>query len=235
MADPDTWTVLPHGPIEQLEPNLWRVQGTLPNMPLKRVMVVAALSTGTLVVYSPIALDDAEMTALDALGPVGFIVVPNGMHRLDAKKFASRYPKARMLGPAGARGKIAKVVEVAALSELPADPAVTLSEVAGTRDREAMMTVVSAARRSMVFADAIFNMPHLSGLKGFVLQHLTKSSGGPRVSRLAKLLLISDKRAFAAQLDQLASPDLVRVIVGHHEMITDRPADALRDIAATLR
>jgi hypothetical protein len=30
-------------------------------------------------------------------------------------------------------------------------------------------------------------------------------------------------------------PDLLRVIVGHHEMVTDRPVDALREIAATLR
>ncbi|HEV7554747.1 MAG TPA: hypothetical protein VGO00_04775 [Kofleriaceae bacterium] len=235
MADADTWTILPHGPIQQIEPNLWRVEGTLPHMALKRVMVIAALSTGALVLYSPIALDEAEMTALDALGPVGFIVVPNGMHRFDARRYASRYPNARALGPAGARDKIAKVVEVAELSALPSDPSVSLSEIAGTRGREAMMTVLSAGRRSIVVADAIFNMPHLSGAHGFVLRHVTGSSGGPRVSRFAKLILIKDKRAFAAQLDQLATPDLVRVIVGHHEMITDKPADTLRDIAATLR
>jgi hypothetical protein len=231
----DAWTVFPHSPIEQLEPNLWRVEGSLPSMPLKRVMAVAALSTGALVVYSPIALDDAEMTALDKLGPVSYIVVPNGMHRLDAKRYASRYPDARVLGPSGARAKIAKIVEAAELSTFPSDPAVSLAEIAGTRNSEAMMTVRSANRRSLVVADAIFNMPHLSGVKGFVIKHLMKSSGGPRVSRVAKLLLVKDKPAFAAQLDQLATPDLVRIVVGHHEMITNKPADTLRDIAATLR
>lgn len=33
------WRVLRHGPIEQLEPNLWSVTGTLPGMSLKRIVV----------------------------------------------------------------------------------------------------------------------------------------------------------------------------------------------------
>ena len=36
----DTWKVLPHHPIEKLEPNLWRVEGTVPKMPLRRVMTL---------------------------------------------------------------------------------------------------------------------------------------------------------------------------------------------------
>jgi hypothetical protein len=64
----DAWKVLPHGPIEQLEPNLWRVEGSLPNMPLKRVMAIARTTAGELVIYNPIALEAAEMAQLEALG-----------------------------------------------------------------------------------------------------------------------------------------------------------------------
>ena len=35
------WRVLSHGPIVKLAENLWWVQGTLPNMSLKRNMTVA--------------------------------------------------------------------------------------------------------------------------------------------------------------------------------------------------
>src|ERR1019366_8213859 len=174
-ASYETWTVLPHGPIEPLEDNLWRVEGSLPNMPLKRVMTVARLGSGDLVVHNPVALDAVEPSVVD-------------------------------------------------LTALPDDPNVSLSVVDGTKGLEAVMTVKAQDGVSAVFADAVFNMPHLQGVQGFVLRHVTGSSGGPRVSRVARLLLIKDKAAFAAHLERLATPDLRRMILAHHETITDDPA-----------
>jgi len=75
----------------------------------------------------------------------------------------------------------------------------------------------------------------VSGFSGFVFKHVTRSSGGPRVSRIARLFLVKDKAAFRAHLERLASTkDLRRVIVSHHETITEDPAGALRAVAATL-
>lgn len=235
-ASPRPWTVLPHGPLESLESNLWRVSGSLPGkIPLKRVMTVARRASGGLVVHNPIALDAAAMTQLDALGAVEIILVPNGQHRLDASSYAVRYPKARVLAPSGGRAKIAKLVTVHGTIEELVDPDIALAHVAGTRDAEAMMTVRSGDRTSLVFTDAVFNMPHLHGVPGWVLKHVTQSTGGPKVSRLAKLLLIKDPAAFAAQLDQLAAQPIARVIVSHHDTITDDPSGTLRRIAASLR
>ena len=45
------------------------------------------------------------MAQLDALCPVEHIVVPNGFHRLDAPRYKTRYPKARVYCPPGARKK----------------------------------------------------------------------------------------------------------------------------------
>jgi hypothetical protein len=234
-ASYQTWTVLPHGPIEQLEDNLWRVEGSLPNMPLKRVMTLARLASGELLVHNPIALEARAMAELDALGRVAFIVVPNGWHRLDLLSFRTRYPTARVLAPPGSRKKVAAVEpSVADLTALPADPNVSLGVVDGTNGLEAVMTVKAHGGVSLVFADAVFNMPHLPGFHGFVLRHITGSSGGPRVSRVARLLLIKDKAAFAAHLERLATSDLRRVIVAHHQTISDDPAGTVRQIAASV-
>jgi hypothetical protein len=232
----ETWTVLPHGPIEPLEDNLWRVEGSLPNMPLKRVMTVARLASGDLVVHNPVALDASEMAQLDALGRVMFLVIPNGWHRLDLHSFHARYPLACVLAPRGSRKKVATVEpNLDDLSALPADPNVSLGTVDGTNDLEAVMTIKSNGGVSLVFADAVFNMPHLSGVHGFVLRHITGSSGGPRVSRVARWFVIKNKRAFAAHLERLATPDLRRVIVAHHQIIAHDPAGTLRRIAASVR
>lgn len=235
-ASYDTWTVLPHGPIERLEDNLWRVEGTLPGMPLKRVMTLARLASGDLVVHNPIALDARAMTELDALGRVAFLVVPNGWHRLDLRAFHTRYPTARVLAPPGSRKKVA-VVEptVDDLAAFPPDPNVSLGVVDGTDGLEALMTVKANGGTTVVFGDAVFNMPHLTGAQGFVLRWITGSSGGPRVSRVARLFMIKNKAAFAAHLERLATPDLRRVIVAHHQTITGDPAGTLRQVAASMR
>lgn len=233
----DAWTVLPHGPIEQLEPNLWRVEGSLPNMPLKRVMAIARRGDGELVIYNPIALEAAELAQLEALGRPAWLVVPNGWHRLDSKAFATRYPDARVIAPAGALKKVASVVDtVRDLAEFPAaaERDVELAVMDGMRGMEAVMTVRSGPRVSVVVGDAVFNMPHLPGVQGWVLRRVTQSSGGPRISRVARWFMVKDKAAFRAHLERLATPDLVRVIVAHHEVIDDAPADVLRRVAATL-
>jgi hypothetical protein len=88
---------------------------------------------------------------------------------------------------------------------------------------------------SLVFNDAIFNMPHAAGFTGFVLRRVTASTGGPTVSRVLKWLVLADKAAFRAHLEELAKlPDLKRIIVSHHETITDDPAGTLARVAAAV-
>jgi hypothetical protein len=219
--------------LERLEDNLWRAEARVPKMPLHRVMTVAKLASGGLVVHSAIALPD--YAELDALGAVKFIVVPNGWHRMDAKVYVERYPQAKVLAPRGSKQKISKVVPVTGeLSDL-VDRDVSLTTVDGTKELEALMTVKSGERTTLVFTDAIFNMPHKTGFQGFVLKHVMGSSGGPRVSRIGKMFMVKDKPAFAAQLEQLAAQGVARIVVSHHEVISVDAAGALRDVAASLR
>ena len=64
----ETWTVLPHQPIEKLTDNLWRVNGRLPKGETQRQMVLARMGDGRVVVHNAIALDAAEMAELEAWG-----------------------------------------------------------------------------------------------------------------------------------------------------------------------
>jgi hypothetical protein len=54
-----TWTVLPHGKLEALEPNLLTVTGTvhMPLVDIPRRMTVVRLRDGQLIIYNAIALD----------------------------------------------------------------------------------------------------------------------------------------------------------------------------------
>src|SRR5262249_14085749 len=62
----DTWRVFPHRGLEKLEPNLWRVEGDLPGGNGTRVMTVARMRDGGLVIHSAIALEEPLMAELEA-------------------------------------------------------------------------------------------------------------------------------------------------------------------------
>jgi hypothetical protein len=229
------WKVLPHGEIEKLTDRVWRVEGLLAGLGMKRVMTIARRADGDLVVHSAVALGERDMAAIDAWGKVTTVVVPSRFHRLDARIFLDRYPDARVVCPAGARAKVEKVVPVSATyGQVAGDGVVELVALDGTRQREGVMIVRGAGDTTLVLNDAVFNMPHGRGIMGLVLR-ITGSSGHPRVSADVRWLVVADKQAFRAHLERLAElPDLRRIIVSHHRTIDDDPAGTLRAVAAKL-
>jgi hypothetical protein len=229
------WPVLDNGPLTQLSPSLWRVEGALPDMSLRRVCAVARMSTGDLVVHSAICMDEAGMAALEALGPVRWIVVPNRLHRMDAPRYAARYPEAKVLCPPGGRDKVAEVVRLdGTLDEFPEDSVVSFEPLEGVAGQEWVMRVRDPDDTSLVFTDALFNVPHQGGFGGLVLR-MMGSSGGPKVTPLARLLLVKEKRALRHTLESLAAtPDLRRLVAGHGDVVSEDAAGVLRRVAATL-
>lgn len=228
-----SWTVLPHRPIEKLEANLWRVEGDLPSGNGTRVMTVARMRDGGLVIHSAISLEPELMAELEGFGAPRLLIVPSGYHRLDTPVWKERYPGARVVGPAGARKRIEQVVPLeATLSDPLGDEDVRLQHLAGTRDGEGFVIVRSGERVTLVVNDAINNLPKLGGLFGF----LFAPTGVAAVPRLARWMMIKDARACADDLERLAAlPGLHRIIVSHGRMIEDGAADTLRTVAQRLR
>jgi len=231
----DSWTVLPHGPIEKLAENLWRVEGSLPNMPLKRVLTVARMRDGRLVLHNGIALNDDAMEQIEAWGEPAFLVVPNGYHRLDAKVFKQRYPRITVVAPEGARKAVERVVAVdRTYDDFVGDDTVQLEHARGVKNAEGVMRVRSTDGVTLVFNDLIFNLEHGGGLYGLVFRALG-STGGPRVTRITRLLVIKDKAATRAWLRDLANAtDVKRIVVSHGAPIMHDAAGVLREVAERL-
>jgi hypothetical protein len=69
-------------------------------------MTVLRLADGTVALHSAVKVDDEEKAAIDTLGPVSAIIVPNTGHTLFVAEAASRWPEARLVGPAGVRRRV---------------------------------------------------------------------------------------------------------------------------------
>jgi len=232
----ENWRVLRHGPIDRLETNLWTVIGTLPGMSLKRVMTLVRLGDGRIVIHSAVALDDAAMGEIESWGRPAVLLVPNAYHRLDAPAYLSRYHDLEVFCPRGSRAKVEDVITVDGdYDDFVGDQTVTLEHLDGVAKGEGVITVRSDSGSTLVFNDAVFNMPHGRGVPGFIFRHITGSTGGPKVTRLFRMLGVKDKPALRAHLERLAeTPDLKRIVVSHHIAITDEPTEALRRVAATV-
>jgi hypothetical protein len=231
----ETWTVFPHGQIEKVAENMWRVQARFPGAPFDRAMVVVRLPDGRLVIHNAIALGDAEMKELESWGTPSFLVVPNAGHRMDARIFKARYPGIRAVGPPGSKDKIEQVVKLDATEVDFGDASIRYDILDGTAGREGVLTVRSKSGNALVFADAIMNLRSLPGFAGFMMGLVGFTGPAPKVSAPVRMILVKDKKALRADLEKRAStPELVRIEVGHGAPITNSPADVLRGAAAGL-
>jgi hypothetical protein len=227
-----TWTVLPHDPIERLADNLWRVSGLLGDGKTQRQMILARMRDGRVLVHNAIALEDKEMKELDAWGKPALLFVPNAYHRQDAAIWKQRYPASTVATPAGARKRVAKVVPVdVTTQDAPHDDTVVLRPIEGVPG-ESVLEVRSGADVSLIFCDAVLNVPRRTGAVGFALA----PTGRVSVPRVMRWIGVKDRRAFANQLEALAAtPGLRRICFGHGLPITDDPARALRSVVTQLR
>lgn len=234
----DSWTVLPHEPIEKIDEGLLTVAGDIP-MPLgnfPRRMTVIGLGGQRTAIWSAIALDTAEMARIEGLGAPSFLIVPNRAHRLDAKIWKARYPSIKILAPPSARSAVEEVVPVDATDDIIGDPDLAFMTVAGAKEDEFALTVRRASGVTLIVNDVIGHVRHPHGLGANIMARLMGFGvSGPRVPRVVKRMMIDDQAALARQLrDWAAIPDLKRVIVSHGDPIEDNPAVALNAVADSL-
>jgi hypothetical protein len=236
MAD-QAQKILPHGDPVELVPGAWTVTGQLP-FPMKRVMTIVKLADGSLLLHSVIAMNDAGMAKLDALGRPSIVVIPFAGHRLDAAFYKARYPEVRVVAPAAARAKIEEVVKVDATCEeaLPA-LGVRLHALDGYTNAELAYELDAPGGKVLVMSDAVSNRDPVPGFRGWLLAGM---AGGPKDQRLSvpfivRRMILGDKQAARASLEKLAAiPDVKALTIAHGRALTDGVGAALKEAAASL-
>ncbi|MFZ5476784.1 MAG: hypothetical protein ACOZNI_08425 [Myxococcota bacterium] len=225
------WTVLPHGPLERLAPNLWRVEGVL-NALNKRVMTLVRLEDGRIVMHNAIALAEPDMVAIEAWGEVAAILIPNGFHRQDAAILQARYPGAKVYAPRGAVAGAAKATPLAGTyADVPTDGTFSIRELAGIGEREGVLIVRSPDGVTAIFCDTLLNLPKIPGLLGWILH----PNGKLAVPRPTSWWFAKDLGALKRDLAGIADEDgLARVVPGHGDVVAESAAEKLREAAGRL-
>ena len=90
--------------LEEFAPSLYIANGpevSFYGFPYPTRMVVVKLTDGNLWVWSPVALTDELVNAVESLGPVRFILSPNKIHHLFLSEWIERWPDASLFLPPG--------------------------------------------------------------------------------------------------------------------------------------
>lgn len=193
-------------------------------------MAVARLSTGKTWVWSPIALTNELANAVQAVGPVGFVVSPNKLHHLALGEWQERWPTAKFHAPPGLARKKKELHFDADLGDEP--DAEWMADIDQTvfRGSLAMDEVAFFHRASgtAIFGDLIQRFPRatITGWKGMLMR--LDGLVGPQGStpREWRLSFLSRKAARAARRKVLEwKPE--RLLIAHGECATSGAADII--------
>jgi len=198
-------------------------------------MTVLRLGDGSLVVYSPLAIDDSLKHELEAIGPVGHIVAPSLFHHLYAGDAAAAFPEAKVHGPAGLRKKRPDLHLDATLGEQP-EPAwrddLEALEIQGTMLEETVLWHKPSG--TLVCADLVENFKTADDWWTRLYLQIGGIHGKVGLSRMLRLAYRDRKKA-RRDIDQLLGWDFDRIVLAHGEPVDSNGVDALRETYAWLR
>lgn len=226
-------TLYPHGPINFIDDGIFVVEGRWKRSAFERKMTVFRLGSGEVAVHSAIAMDEAGMTALEAIGQPSWILVPNSLHSSDASWYGERYPSARVLVPAAKRTKLFEKVRRIDGSLDDDWPEALRGELAivplhGTRIGE--VAIVHLPSRTLVLTDAVFNYRGKDlPLVARMIMRANRAYGRFGPSRIFTSFVIDDRDAFLGSIDALLEHDFDRVIMSHGRILATGGKSAIRD------
>lgn len=191
-------------------------------------MTVLRLADGQLVLHSPTPISLELEQELRALGPVGFIVVPQA-HGKFAAQALERFPGAQLLAAPGAPwGRKSLNFHASLADQAPAawEDQIASHLVLGFRLHEVVLFHRSS--RTLVLTDLCFNIQRSSSKAArlFFRANGMWQRFGP--SRMIRRLAVSDHAALMSSLERVLRWDFERVLPGHGDVIEHGGPGALR-------
>ena len=193
-----------------------------------RSTIIRLPSRGLLVV-SPPPVEPGGLDALDALGAVEEILVPNSFHYLHARGLLDRYPRATVrLAPA----LHARVAGLPGEELTGAAPAAWGRDVAhhvlGPVRGISEVAVFHAPSATLILTDVAFNMVHYASGFDRLAWRLNGVPAAFGHSRTARTFLLNDRAASAAFLSRVLEWPFRRVVVAHGDILDDQAVEVFR-------
>ncbi len=196
--------------------------------------VVLRLADRSLLIYSPVKLDDAQAAAIAAEGEVSHIVAPNLFHHLYVQAAADRWPKATIHGPPGLAAKRSDIKFGGELGTGPIDDSVDVELVGGApRINEGVL--FHRPSGALLCADFLFNITEPANLRTRFALSLTGVGGRELKQSLMWRFLGKDRAAIRASIDRMLGWSISTVVPVHGAAAPITPATLAPKLARAYR
>jgi hypothetical protein len=185
-------------------------------MPLSSI--VLRLSDRSLLVYSPIKLDDEQVAAINTQGEVKHIVAPNLYHHLYVKAAHERWPAARLHAAPGLKDKRSDLEIEHDLGVQPIDSSVDVEVVGGApKINEAVLFHKPSG--AVLVADFMFNVTeHKTFMTKLALSVMGVGGKQLKQSRLWGVLG-KDRAALRASIDRMLGWNIQMLVPVHGDAV----------------
>lgn len=216
--------------MKRIDDDLWIEHRRLRFMGLETGtrMTIVRLSSGGLLVHSPVALDDALKEEVSKLGPVAAIVAPSKFHHLYVGEWAREHPNAIVCACPTLEKKRTDVAwtEVLGDTARPEWSADLQQVFFGARSLENEVVFFHARTRTLVCADFIFNLAqHESRLTRIVTRMMGQKEPG---ATWLERVLIRDRKRAREEVDRVQAWSPERIVLAHGDVIDHGGSDVVR-------
>jgi hypothetical protein len=226
-----SWLAAHAPPPREIAPGLWSVDRWLgipagPRLPARALLV--DLPESGVLAWSPVPLIDALRELVTGRGGARFLVAPNSFHYFGLAEWKRAFPNAEIWLAPGLPVRVADVPGGCELREGAATPfAATLPHL--VLDCGRGLTEVAffhAQSRTLLLCDSSFNLDpppaRWADRIGARLMGIPFRFGP---TRTARLMLLRDRAAVAAWIEELCTWDFVRVVMAHGEPLNAGPRE----------
>ena len=209
--------------LTRLSGNLWVVEASQKVMGFEfgTRMTVIRLRAGSLLLHSPIPINERLKEEIDAIGEVKYLVAPNRFHLLHIGSCLESYPEAQVWGAPrlpekrkdikfeGVIKRDTKFGKDGELQHLLFEGMPLMNEV----------VFYHPESRTLIVSDLLFNFPKDVSFGFGLFLRLFGLHGEPCLSWLERLFLIKDRNKARESAKKVLSLDFDRVVLAHRDII----------------
>jgi hypothetical protein len=199
--------------------DLWHVQAPAMRLPGGVRMPVAStlmrVADGSLLLYSPVPLDNDDVRAIGQLGEVRHLIAPSLWHHLHVAAARERFDRARVHAAPGLASKRADLHIDHELGDeaQPWGEAIELCTIAGAPKLNEVV-LLHRPSGTLVCADLVFNITRPENFVSRMLFSLTGVNGQLAQSRVWKAA-VRDRAAARASIERLLAWPIARIAPCH--------------------
>ena len=239
------------GLVELSPGTLWHVtakfKGNGPHW--RRMIVFRPPKSQSLILLSPTAVPEDVMSAVESLGSVDYLIIPNPCHRTDSAVFKQRYLSAKVASPPGwVRKAVSEVVpvdmDVRELAQIFSESTkvVRIGGQVDPKEPEGDMEYAYEFRchdGSWAYAvtDSLFNFPEKSFATWLFGNSGIEQECGPtipRVGRIGKFFMHSKVTCAEFYREMAKRDDVSMILMAHGDVYLEDTQKAFREIANDL-